>query len=79
MKGKHSKKKGRHEAVRKFWQRWRKRAAYMEELGEEAGNLLYKVEHVEKRQKEREKAKKKARQKGKKKPKKQKRADRQET
>jgi hypothetical protein len=76
---KQSKKKARHDADRKFWQRWKKRAAYMEELGGEAGNLLYKVEHADKRQKQREKAKKKARQKGKKRPKKQKRAHKQET
>ena len=60
--------KARHGAARKFWQRWRKRAAYMEELGEEAGNLLYKAEQAGKRQKQREKAKKKARPKGNRKP-----------
>jgi hypothetical protein len=76
---KQNKKKARQEAVKKFWQRWKKRAAYIEELGEEAGNLLFKAEHANKIQRQREKARKKTRQKGKKKPKKQKRSQRQET
>ena len=58
------------ETNQKFWNRWRKRAAYMEELGEEEGNLLYKAEQAKKMQKQRGEAKRKKQGKKKKKQKK---------
>ena len=65
----------RDEASKKLRQREAKRAAYMEELGKEEGDRLYKEEQAEGRKHARWKAKrKKAR---KKKPKKQKDAERQ--
>jgi len=44
-KKKHCKEK---QTEKKFWQRWRKRLSYMEELGEVEGNRLYMDEHAQK-------------------------------
>ena len=48
-----------HKSMLQGLRRLRERAAYKEELGEEGGNLLYKAEQAERRQKSRAKRKQK--------------------